>query len=63
MPYKVKELREKQRLTQTELCKRAGISRQTLWDLENGNEVNTTIATLQKLADVLKCKVSDLFCS
>lgn len=62
MPYKVKELREKQRLTQTELCKRAGISRQTLWDLENGNEVNTTIATLQKIADVLKCRVSDLFC-
>ena len=33
-----------------------------MFDLESGKEVNTTIATLQKLADVLECKVSDLFC-
>lgn len=62
MPFKVKEFREKEKLTQAELCKRADISRQTLIDLESGREVNTTISTLQKLADVLNCKVSDLFC-
>ena len=62
MPYKVKEFRELNNMTQAELCKKANISRQTLSDLESGKEVNTTVATLQKLANVLNCKVSDLFC-
>ena len=62
MPFKVKELREKRGVTQTELCRRANISRQTLIDLESGKDVNTTVATLQKIAEVLKCKVTDLLC-
>ena len=62
MPFKVKEYREKNHMTQTELCRQANISRQTLSDLESSKEVNTTVATLQKIADVLSCKVSDLFC-
>lgn len=62
MPYKIKEMREKKKMTQLELCKKANISRQTLSDLESGKEVNTTIATLQKLANALQCKVSDIFC-
>ncbi len=62
MPFKVKEFRELRKMTQTELCKQAKVSRQTLSDLESGKEVNTTVATLQKIADVLSCKISDLFC-
>ena len=63
MPFKVKEFREKQNMTQIELCKKAGISRQTLSDLESGREVVTTTATLKKIAPVLKCKVNDIFLS
>lgn len=63
MPYKVKELREFRNMTQVELCRRAEISRQTLIDLESGKEINTTVATLVKIANVLDCKVSDIFCS
>ena len=63
MPFKVKEFREKLNMTQLELCKQANVSRQTVIDLESGKEVNTTIATLQRLADVLNCKVGDLVCS
>lgn len=63
MSYKIKELREKYNMTQAELCERASISRQTLIDLESGKIVNTTIATLQKIADVFKCRVQDLLCS
>ena len=63
MPFKVKEFREKQNMTQIELCKKAGISRQTLSDLESGREVVTTTATLKKIATVLKCKVNDIFLS
>lgn len=61
MPFRVKEMREKRKLTQTELCKKAGVSRQTLSDLESGKEVNTTIATLKRLADALNCKINDIF--
>ena len=61
MPFKIKEFREKRNLTQLELCKRANISRQTLSDLESGREVNTTAATLRRLAEALDCKISDIF--
>lgn len=63
MPFKVKEFREKCNMTQLELCKQANVSRQTLIDLESGKDVNTTVATLQRLAEVLKCKIGDLVCS
>ena len=48
MPYRIREFREKQNLTQVELCKRAEISRQKLIELESGKESNTTILTLKK---------------
>lgn len=63
MPYKIKEFRERSNMTQIELCKRAGISRQKLIELESGKESNTTILTLKKIAAVLNCKVTSLFCS
>ena len=62
MPFRVKEFRQECNMTQIELCKKANVSKQTLIDLESGKDVNTTVATLQKLADVLKCKVQDLIC-
>lgn len=62
MPFRVKEIREMRNMTQTELCKHANVSRQILIDLESGKDVNTTVATLQKLAIVLECKVQDLIC-
>lgn len=63
MPFKVKEIRETRKMTQEELCRAANISRQTLIDLESGRDVNTTVFTLQKLANVLNCKVQDLLYS
>lgn len=63
MPFKIKELREKNHMTQIELCKKANVSRETLSNLESGQEVNTTIATLQRLAEALNCKVNDIFLS
>ena len=61
MPYRIKEFREKQRMTQAELSQKANISRQKLIDLESGKESNTTIATLKKIASALRCTVTDLF--
>lgn len=62
MGYKIKEIRLAKKLSQEELCKAAGVSRQTLSDLESGRIVNTTTGTLTKIAEALNCKVTDVFC-
>ncbi len=61
MGYRVKKIRLEKRMSQDELCKRAGVSRQTISDLESGREVNTTTATLGKIADALDCSIADIF--
>mgnify|MGYP002658112992 FL=1 len=60
MNEKVKSLRIRKGMTQEELSKKAGISRQTLNYIETGKTVNITVATLMKLAEVLECKADDL---
>lgn len=60
MNEKVKSLRMRKGMTQEELSKKAGISRQTLNYIETGKTVNITVATLMKLAEVLECKADDL---
>lgn len=60
MNEKVKVLRMRKGMTQEELSKKAGISRQTLNYIETGKTVNITVATLMKLAEVLECKADDL---
>ena len=60
MNEKVKALRMRKGMTQEELSKKAGISRQTLSYIETGKTVNITVATLMKLAEVLECKADDL---
>ena len=62
MQYKIKEARLEKGLSQEELSKIAGISRQTISDLESGKVVNTTTATLMRLAEALECDVTDIFC-
>ena len=63
MPYKLKELRKQRNMSQEDLSKAANVSRQTIVNLENGEQVNTTTATLRKLADALECSVVDIFCA
>lgn len=59
--YKGLELRKKRGLTQDELCERAGLSRQTLYELEKGIKTDVKMSTLTALASALDCSVSDLF--
>ena len=61
MKLRIREVREKKKLTQEELAKRAGVSRQLVSSLENGSSVNTTTDTLLALAEVLGCHVADFF--
>lgn len=62
MLFKIKKLRLERKMSQKQLCELAGISRQTLSDLENGKDVNTTTYTLEKIAKALDCSLHDILC-
>ena len=59
--YRVKELREKAKMTQEELAKIAGISRVTLSGIESGTAEVATTKTLSKLAEALNVSIRDIF--
>ncbi len=61
MGYKIKECREKAGLSQTELAKKAQISRTTLSGLESGTVKITTTGTLLKIAEALGMSIADIF--
>lgn len=57
----IKELREKKGMTQSELARVSGISRQTIINLECGTTPSAMSSTLIKLADALDCSIDDFF--
>ena len=61
MPYRIKEARLEQGLTQEELAEKSGISRVTISGLESGKLVVTTTDTLIKIASALGRTVSEIF--
>lgn len=61
MEYKIREYREEQKMSQTELAKKAKVSRSIISGLESGAAATTTIGTLSKIAQALGMKVSDIF--
>ncbi|RDY59396.1 helix-turn-helix domain-containing protein [Flagellimonas nanhaiensis] len=56
----LRALREERNLSQTKLEAIAGLSKNQVWRIENG-EVNTTISNLVLLAKALNLDVSELF--
>lgn len=63
MLYNLKEIRQKRGLTQEKLSQMAKVTRATIAKIENGEEVEVKIGTLEALALALNCKVSDLLCA
>ena len=61
MRYKVKELRLARGMTQEELSRKSGVSRQTISNLENDDITVTSTNTLARIARALDAKVSDIF--
>ena len=61
MRYRLKEFREKLKMSQNELAKKAKVSRTIISGLENGTITVTTTETLLKLSIALECKVTDIF--
>ena len=60
MTNNIKALRDKNAITQEQLAKLAGVSRQSIISIEKGQYVPTTILAL-KLAEVLSVKMEELF--
>lgn len=58
---KVKELREKQKISQTELASRAGVSRTYLSLIENNKVSNLRLQTMQNISSALRKKTKDVF--
>lgn len=61
MGEKIRELREKKRMSQEELAKRSGISRQTISSLETGKVDSVTTGTIEAIAKALEVSVSIFF--
>ena len=61
MVLNIKRLREEKGMTQEQLAEKANVNRSLLNQLETGKLKNTSINTLQKIADTLNCKISELF--
>ena len=58
---KLKVMRMKRLMSQVELAEKAGVSRQTINEIENGCRKNVSSDTLVKLSEALGCSVSDIF--
>lgn len=61
MGFRLKEVRELKGMSQEELEKASGISRQTISAIENGKSINVMSDTLVALARALDVKVSHIF--
>lgn len=61
MGYKIREAREAIGITQEQLAEKSGVSRSTIWALENGTKKITTTKTLLKLANALNTTIGNIF--
>lgn len=57
----LKEIREEEGISQEELSKKSSVSRTIISELENNKTDVITNATLEKLANALERKVTDIF--
>lgn len=61
MGYRIREIREQQKMSQEELAQKSGVSRTTISNLENNTDRTTMISTLQKIARALGVSVDQIF--
>lgn len=61
MGYRIKEVRESKKMSQSELAEKSGVSRGIIWQLETNPNAETTTKTLKRIAEALGTTVSDIF--
>ena len=58
---RIRQLRERQGLTQEDAARQAGLAGRAKWnDIESGRKANVTIKTLGAIARALECRPADL---
>ena len=58
---KIKQLREKQGLSQEAAARKAGLSGRQVWyQIESGKQKNLTLSTLERIAETLGVHAADL---
>ena len=60
MGFKIKEIREEQRMTQEELAKKSGVSRSTIIAMEANENKNFMMSTIVKIARALGKTVDEI---
>ena len=61
MQNKLREVREKKGVSIMELSKRAGVSRQTIYNIELNPDYVATVPVMESLAKALDTKASKIF--
>lgn len=61
MKNRVKEFREKEKMTQEELAQSSNVSRNTISGLETGANTNVTYEIMERISSALNRKVSTVF--
>lgn len=61
MQNRVKEYREKAKMTQEELAEKSEVSRNTISSLETGANTNVTYEIMERIAKALNKKVATIF--
>lgn len=61
MEYRVRQIREEKKMSQEELEKKSGISRQTISAIENNRAGEVKIGTLMAIANALETTIDSLF--
>ncbi len=60
MGYKIKEYRLLRKLTQGELAERAGVTRATICNIENGTQRDVKAGNLKRIAEALGVEMAEL---
>lgn len=63
MGSKVREFREKRKMSQEELAEKSGVSRGTISAIETGRSENVNSKTLLRIAEALDTTVDQIFFS
>lgn len=58
---RVKAIRTEKKISQHELSRRAGISREVLSKIENGEEVTLSTVSIISISDALEASIHDVF--
>lgn len=61
MPNRLKAVREKKGISMSELARRSGVCRSTIWKIETGNKQARTTRTLEKIANALGVPIREIF--